>query len=110
MSVADLTALICLKATAFVNLSLQKKEDPSSVQSHDIRKHRDDVFKLLSAVENVGPISLPECIKAKVGAFASIIEESCKDRDFLKSMDKTLGIGREAIQDYLMQLKDMFEL
>ena len=110
LSVADLTALICLKATAFVNLSLQKKEDPSSVQSHDIRKHRDDVFKLLSAVENVGPISLPECIKAKVGAFASIIEESCKDRDFLKSMDKTLGIGREAIQDYLMQLKDMFEL
>lgn len=109
LSVADFLALLCLKATAFVNLSLQKKEDPSSVQGHDIRKHRDDVFKLLSAIETVDTIKLPENIKAKVEAFTSMIMESCEDKDFLKSMDKTLGIGRHAIREYMEQLKEMFE-
>lgn len=109
LSVADFIALLCLKATAFVNLSLQKKEDPNSVQGHDIRKHRDDVFKLLSAIENTDTIMLPENIKTKVEAFTSQIEESCEDKDFLKSMDKTLGIGRDAILEYMEQLKEMFE-
>lgn len=110
LSVADFIALLCLKATAFVNLSRQKIEDPGSVQSHDIRKHRDDVFKLLSAVGSVEAITLPVSIKAKVSAFTAMIEESCNDRDFLKSMEKTLGIGRESIFDYLEQLKELFEL
>lgn len=108
LSVADFVALLCLKATAFVNLSLQKREDPSSVQGHDIRKHRDDVFKLLSAIGNIDTIKLPENIKTKVEIFTSMIEESCEDRDFLKSMDKTLGIGREAILEYMEQFKEMF--
>lgn len=108
LSVADFVALLCLKATAFVNLSLQKREDPSSVQGHDIRKHRDDVFKLLSAIGNIDTIKLPENIKTKVEIFTSMIEESCEDRDFLKSMNTTLGIGREAILEYMEQLKEMF--
>ena len=48
-------------------------------------------------------------IKTKVEAFTSQIEESCEDKDFLKSMDKTLGIGRDAILEYMEQLKEMFE-
>lgn len=108
LSVADFIALLCMKATAFVNLSLQKKEDPGSVQAHDIRKHRDDVFKLLSAIGNTDTIKLPENIKTKVEAFTSQIEESCGDKDFLKSMEKTLGIGREAILEYMEQLKELF--
>lgn len=108
LSVADLIALVCLKATAFVNLSLQKRVDHSSVQGHDIRKHRDDVFKLLSAIGNTDTTKLPVNIKLKVEAFAYMIEESCNDRDFLKSMDKTLGIGRDAILEYMEQFKEMF--
>lgn len=110
LSVADFIALLCLKATAFVNLSLQKIDNPSSVQGHDIKKHRDDVFKLLSAVGSIESITLPINIRTKVEAFISMIEESCNNRDFLKSMEKTLGIGREAILGYLEQLKEMFEL
>jgi len=108
LSVADFIALVCLKATAFVNLSLQKRKDPGSVQGHDIRKHRDDVFKLLSVIGNTDTTELPANIKSKVEAFASMIEESCNDRDFLKSMDRTLGIGRDAILEYMEQLKEMF--
>ena len=37
------------------------------------------------------------------------LRESCEDKDFLKSMDKTLGIGRDAILEYMEQLKEMFE-
>lgn len=33
-----------------LKLTIQKKENLESAQSYDIRKHRDDVFKLLSAV------------------------------------------------------------
>lgn len=108
LSVADFIALLCLKATAFVNLSIQKSEDPSSVQGHDIRKHRDDVFKLLSAVGNIDTIKLPENIKSKVETFTSMIEESCNDKDFLKSMERTLRIERDAILEYMEQLKEMF--
>ena len=110
LSVADLITLICLKATAFVNLTLQKQNDNSSVQSHDIRKHRDDVFKLMSIIENTDSISLPDGIRGNVSSFVSMMEESCKDKDFLKSMDKTLGLGKEAILEYLEQMKEIFEL
>jgi len=108
LSVADFIALVCLKATAFVNLSLQKKENPGSVQGHDIRKHRDDVFKLLTAIGNTETTELPVNIKSKVEAFISMIEESCNNKDFLKSMDKTLGIDRDAILEYMEQFKEMF--
>lgn len=110
LSVADFVALLCLKATAFVNLTEQKNINPDSVQSHDIRKHRDDVFKLLSAIENTDTIVLPEGIKSKVSIFASIMDDSCQNLDFLKSMNKTLGIGQEAIAEFIEQLKEMFEL
>ncbi len=110
LSVADFPALLCLKATAFVNLSLQKKQDNNSVQGHDIRKHRDDVFKLLSAIESSDPIILPEDIKTKVSTFADMIIESCEDQNFLKSMNKTLGFNKENILSYIDQMKELFAL
>ena len=110
LSIADYHALICLKATAFVNLLEQKYRDPSSVQSHDIRKHRDDVFKRLASLEDHNQTDLTPGIKAKISAFADIMETSCNDPSFLKSMRQTLMLEKDAIIEYIELLKELFEL
>ena len=110
LSVADYHALLCLKATAFVNLSQQKEEDRLSVQSHDIRKHRDDVFKLLSAMEDYNAIELPAGIKAKMSTFVQMMEASTENSNFLKSMQQTLLLNKESILIFIEQLKEMFLL
>ena len=110
ISVADLPSLICLKATAFVNLSHQRTEAKNSVQSHDIRKHRDDVFKLLSVIDAAHAVELPKCIKQNVNTFVEMIESEINNREFLVSMKKVLGLNKESIEMYIDILKDLFQL
>jgi hypothetical protein len=45
--IANPLSLLCLKVKAFLNLTEEKKTNPK-VRKGDIRKHRDDVFKLLA--------------------------------------------------------------
>lgn len=54
--------LIALKACAWLNLSAEREKNPGSVRSEDIRKHRNDVFRLLAAVSPTERIEPPRRI------------------------------------------------
>jgi hypothetical protein len=66
--VANVTALIPLKAHAWLNLTRAKAEG-EPVDSRDINKHRTDVFRLATTLsEEMGP-HLPQSIKRELSSF-----------------------------------------
>jgi hypothetical protein len=63
--IANPLSLLCLKVKAFLNLTEEKKTNPN-VRSSDIKKHRDDVFKLLAMrIDPFTPIELSATMKKK---------------------------------------------
>ena len=74
--IANPLSLLCLKAKAFLNLTEEKKTNPN-VRSADIKKHRDDVFKLLAMrIDPLTPVKLSATMKDELGVFISTMEES----------------------------------
>ena len=64
--IANPLSLLCLKVKAFLNLTEEKKTN-RDVRSGDIKKHRDDVFKLLAMrIDPLTPIELPDTMKVLV--------------------------------------------
>jgi hypothetical protein len=102
----NITALIPLKARAWLNLSKCKGEG-ADIDSKDIAKHRNDVFRLAGTLPgNPGP-DLPENIKSDLSRFLNQFSETSEDWPaILAAIKNTLGgtirpaILRQAIQTY----------
>jgi len=94
---ADSTALIALKARAYLNL-LQDKENGKHVNSKDIKKHRTDVLKnvvLLNPFENeIAPTAIIDCVQEFVRSIhgdwdnlsASLSASIERDTEFVESL------------------------
>ncbi len=92
--IADPLSLLCLKVKAFLNLTEEKKTNPN-VRSADIKKHRDDVFKLLAMrIDPLTPVELSATMKDEVSVFISTMEQRTDDdiRGFLGIMKEIFGI------------------
>jgi len=63
------SCLIPLKAKAFLNLTAQRREDVGSVQMDHIKKHRNDVFRLLMTLTREDRVDLPDAIRGDMQAF-----------------------------------------
>ncbi len=63
-------ALIVLKAIAWLDLTMKKESDASSVDSKDIRKHKNDIIRLVATID-VRDYLLPQSIKDKMRNFMS---------------------------------------
>ncbi len=65
--------LIALKTCAYLNLSAERKKNPGSVRGEDVRKHRNDVFRLLAAIapsERIEPpVPISEDLQRFLAAF-----------------------------------------
>jgi hypothetical protein len=104
--IANPLSLLCLKVKAFLNLTEEKKTN-SSVRSGDIKKHRDDVFKLLAMrIDPFTPISLSADIKESIGAFIGVIEPSLPNQ----SLQDSLQRSDDQIRGYLDIMKEVFGL
>lgn len=104
--VASATALIPLKARAWIDLNRSKRAG-EVVDSRDIAKHRNDVFRLAATLPGEpGPV-LPEAIIADLSQFLSAFpEDSPEWPAILSSLKTTIGDGirpdllRTAIQTF----------
>lgn len=106
LRIATPLALICLKIRAFLNLTEEKKTNPD-VRSRDIKKHRDDVFKLLAAkIDQSTTIALPETLKRSIGTFAEIIESSLPNQ----SLQDALDVDEEQIRIFIATMRKIFEV
>ena len=74
ISILDAAHLIPLKAKAWLNLR-ECKAQSSPVDSNDIRKHRNDILRLLGLLSPDTDIVLPDAIAMDMTAFLSDVDE-----------------------------------
>jgi hypothetical protein len=104
--IANPLSLLCLKVKAFLNLSEDKKTNPN-VRNTDIKKHRDDVFKLLAMrIDPLSPIELPTEMQKDLGDFIRLMEQTLPNQSLQDSLQRT----NEDIFGYLDIMKEIFGL
>ncbi|GHS90718.1 hypothetical protein FACS1894174_09530 [Bacteroidia bacterium] len=104
--IANPLSLLCLKVKAFLNLTEEKKTN-SAVRSGDIKKHRDDVFKLLAMrIDPFTSIELSAEMKESINGFIGMIELSLPNQSLQDSLQRT----NEEIRGYLDIMKEIFGL
>lgn len=106
LRVANPVSLICLKVRAFLNLTEEKKTNPN-VRSKDIKKHRDDVFKLMAASFNPqSRENVPGTIKESLLRFVEMMEASIPNQ----SLEASLKIDTEQSRMLINLIRSTFEL
>jgi hypothetical protein len=93
--VLDERLLIPFKARAFVDLSHRKEAGDETAKGSDIKKHRNDVFRLLQLLPTDRPIEVAEPLKADLRTYVKIVSE-IKDFDpnsFDVPIDRETGLA-----------------
>jgi hypothetical protein len=70
--------LIPLKAKAFLDLTALKASG-ASIDEKDIKKHKNDVFRLMQLITPATPVKLPNAIKVDLGRFLEVVREKPVD-------------------------------
>lgn len=95
--------LIPLKARAWLDLT-ERKASGENIDSKDIRKHRNDVFRLFPLLPGDLSINCPHDIKKDLGRFQDrIVTESGINL-------KSLGIRTQTLDDIIYKLKELYEI
>lgn len=101
--IANPLSLLCLKVKAFLNLTEAKKTNPN-VHKSDIRKHRDDVFKILAMkIDPLTPIVVSDTLKSELGIFIDVMEKSLPNQSLRDSLQRT----DDEIRGFLEIMKDI---
>lgn len=82
---ANIEALICLKAKAFLEIK-ERIENGSKEDVRQLRKHKADVFRLTVMLSPDLEFDLPETIQAHVNQFAELIATELPDKAIFKEM------------------------
>jgi len=82
---ANLESLIGLKAKAFLDLS-ERKSNGESIDEKNIRKHKNDIFRLAIMLNETDLFDLPNDMKDDLNSFCKQIKESFPDKTFFKSI------------------------
>lgn len=88
---ANIESLIGLKAKAFLDLS-ERKAKGEPIDEKNIRKHKNDIFRLATMLNEAEVFSLPHDMKDDLITFCNQVTESLPDKAFFKS------IGLPAVQ------------
>jgi hypothetical protein len=92
LAFATATALIPLKAKAWLDLSARSQLAGKTVDARDITKHRADVFRLAATLPRDTTVELPGPIRADLAAFlAAFPEESPEWPAILSAIKNTVG-------------------
>jgi hypothetical protein len=94
--------LIPLKARAWLDLN-HRRQQGETVDSKNIRKHKNDVFRLYQIVEPGNLVSLPTSIAKDLRLFFNLISTEAIDL-------KSLGLGSTNIESIITELKRMYGL
>ncbi len=83
--IANPLSLMCLKVKAFLNLTEEKKTN-FNIRTYDIKKHRDDVFKLLAMrIDPFEPVELSTTMKENLTQFIDMMESSLPNQSLQDS-------------------------
>ncbi|MCR5455110.1 MAG: hypothetical protein K6F33_09005, partial [Bacteroidales bacterium] len=102
---ADVEALICLKAYAYLS-NKQLKESGIHVDSVDIVKHKNDVFRLLPLLPANSVVELPDTIYRDMRNFAHTIADDLPSKDMLTNA----GFVNMTPEDMYQNLLSIFKI
>lgn len=103
--ISKIESLIALKCKAYLEMRKRKEETGEGDEKH-IRKHRNDVFRLVaSIVSGEQTFGLPEKLFIDVSLFCEQVESDLPDVNLIKDM----GLRRITPKDLLDRLKGLFK-
>ena len=103
VKLANNRALICLKAKAWLDLRERKKKG-ENIDSRNISKHKNDVFRLAALLSPNEKIEVPTSIKVDLKTFLSDVVGELPDQIIYKEM----GMGNMQSVKVLGLFKDVF--
>lgn len=104
LRIATEPLLICLKIKAFLDLSKKKKEG-DRVDSRDIKKHRNDVFRLAVTLTGQEKMEIPASIDHDLKEFYRVLNESPPEiKSLLKNMSINTAIALDDIMEVLQSI------
>lgn len=84
---ADVSALICLKAKAYIELK-ERMNNGDKVDRHDLLKHLVDIIKLiLTLSERATPYEMNATLRENVGLFIRLNEDSFPEQGVIDSLN-----------------------
>ena len=102
---ANVEALICLKAKAFMDLQ-NRKNRGDNIDSDKIEKHKKDVIRLTALLSGDSVFELPESLQKDISDFCGSVQYDLPNIDFMKSA----GLGNMNAEDLITSLKQIMNL
>lgn len=102
LSVVDPERIVPLKARAWLDLTA-RKEHGGAVDAKDIRKHKNDIFRLYRIIAPDTRVAAPESVASDMSRFLSAMETESIDL-------KQLGYRGESVEQVLDGLKAIYGL
>ncbi len=102
--ISKVESLIALKCKAYLEMRKRKEETGEGDEKH-IRKHRNDVFRLVASITSgEQTFELPDKLYRDVSVFSEMVESDLPDANLIKDM----GLRRIKPIDLLERLKILF--
>jgi hypothetical protein len=105
LHMANLEALICLKARAFIDLEGRRAKG-EKIDERDIKKHKNDVFRLAVLFPSDVSFELPDKIRDDMIAFFMRMTKNMPDKAMLREM----GAPNLQMDQLLQQLRRNFRI
>jgi hypothetical protein len=102
---ANIEALICLKARAFLDM-ISRKERREKIDEGKIKKHKNDVFRLAILLAPESKFDLPPTMRADLEEFIEKVKDDLPGND----MFKELGVGGTNPKELINILSKGFNL
>ena len=97
-----LEGLIPLKARAWLDLT-ERKAKGEAIDSRDIKKHKNDVFRLYQIVDPEVKLEAPDKVKVDMATFVTRVASEGVDL-------KALGMAKANLESILADLRRLYRL
>jgi len=105
LHLANIESLICLKAKAFLEIN-ERLEKGQMEETKQLKKHKADIFRLITLLEPVKELTLPELIQADLNDFITRVEDSLPDEMIFREM----GLRNIELLKLFNQFKNSFRI
>jgi hypothetical protein len=102
LSIIDPERIIPLKARAWLDLT-EKKQQGDTVDSKDIRKHKNDIFRLYRIISPDIRVDIPERVASDMSRFLTAMKDEAIDL-------KQLGYRSKSVEQILVELQGIYGL
>lgn len=73
MAVVSVAGLLCLKMHAWLDLTV-RVQSGATIDSRDVKKHKNDVFRLFFALQQNAPVTISESVRGDIARFLTALQ------------------------------------